>query len=195
MSAKAGKTPEKEAEQKPDEKPDDGQIVPTPEFEPDEFVASTAAKNAPHKTEEGENHRRRTSQNVPTDKTLRVAPVEERPEFTPQGKVDDSKTRIFGKLDMENAVKQEQKKAEEAPKAETAETAPEAGQETIRLSGEDVQKLKAQVREDHFGVKGKKRDEIKPMKKGLFGFGKKNDDDDFLIDSDDDGDDDDDLFE
>lgn len=50
-----------------------------------------------------------------------------------------------------------------------------------------MQKLKAQVREDHFGVKGKKRDEIKPMKKGLFGFGKKNDDDDFLIDSDDDG--------
>lgn len=101
--------------------------------------------------------------------------------------MDDSKTRIFGKLDMENAVKEEQKKAEEAPKAETAETAPEAGQETIRLSGEDVQKLKTQVREDHFGVKGKKRDEIKPMKKGLFGFGKKNDDDDFLIDSDDDG--------
>lgn len=85
---------------------------------------------------------------------------------------------------MENAVKEEQKKAEEKPKAETA---PEAGQETIRLSGEDVQKLKTQVREDHFGVKGKKRDEIKPMKKGLFGFGKKNDDDDFLIDSDDDG--------
>ena len=109
--------------------------------------------------------------------------------------MDDSKTRIFGKLDMENAVKEEQKKAEEAPKAETAETAPEAGKETIRLSGEDVQKLKTQVREDHFGVKGKKRNEIKPMKKGLFGFGKKNDDDDFLIDSDDDGDDDDDLFE
>lgn len=44
VSAKAGKTPEKEAEQKPDEKPDDGQIVPTPEFEPYEFVASTADK-------------------------------------------------------------------------------------------------------------------------------------------------------
>ena len=199
MSEKAGKTPEKEAEQKPDEKPDDGQIVPTPEFEPYEFVASTAAKNAPHKTEEGENHRRRTPQNVPTDKTLRVAPVEERPEFMPQGKVDDSKTRIFGKLDMENAVKEEQKKAEEAPKAETAETAPEAGRETIRLSGEDVQKLKTQAREDHFGVKGKKREEIKPMKKkkkGLFGLGKKKDeDDDFLIDANDDGEDDDDLFE
>ena len=194
VSAKAGKTPEKEAEQKPDEKPDDGQIVPTPEFEPYEFVASTAAKNAPHKTEEGENHRRRTPQNVPTDKTLRVAPVEERPEFTPQGKVDDSKTRIFGRLDVEGALKEEQAKAE-APKANEEKT--EAAQETIRLSGEDVQKLKTQAREDHFGVKGKKREEIKPMKKkkGLFGLGKKKDeDDDFLIDAnDDDGDDD--LFE
>ena len=85
-----------------------------------------------------------------------------------------------------------------AQTAETAETAPEAGQETIRLSGEDVQKLKTQAREDHFGVKGKKREEIKPMKKkkGLFGLGKKKDeDDDFLIDANDDGEDDDDLFE
>ena len=96
---------------------------------------------------------------------------------------------------MENAVKEEQKKAKEKPKAETA---PEAGQETIRLSGEDVQKLKTQAREDHFGVKGKKREEIKPMKKkkGLFGLGKKKDeDDDFLIDANDDDGDDDDLFE
>ena len=72
-----------------------------------------------------------------------------------------------------------------------------AAQETIRLSGEDMQKLKTQAREDHFGVKGKKREEIKPIKKkkGLFGLGKKKDeDDDFLIDAnDDDGDDD--LFE
>ena len=97
---------------------------------------------------------------------------------------------------MENAVKEEQKKAEEAPKAETA---PEAGQETIRLSGEDVQKLKTQVREDHFGVKGKKRDEIKPMKKGLFGFGKKkksrdDDYDDYDDYDDDDYDEDDDDY-
>ena len=63
---------------------------------------------------------------------------------------------------------------------------------------EDVQKLKTQAREDHFGVKGKKREEIKPMKKkkGLFGLGKKKDeDDDFLIDANDDDEDDDDLFE
>ncbi|MFQ9448795.1 MAG: hypothetical protein ACLR4A_16990 [Christensenellales bacterium] len=195
VSAKAGKTLKRKPSRNRMRSRTTGKLCLRPNLSRMNLSASTAAKNAPHKTEEGENHRRRTPQNVPTDKTLRVAPVEERPEFTPQGKVDDSKTRIFGKLDMENAVKEEQKKAEEAPKAETAETAPEAGQETIRLSGEDVQKLKTQVREDHFGVKGKKRDEIKPMKKGLFGFGKKNDDDDFLIDSDDDGDDDDDLFE
>ena len=142
-----------------------------------------------------QHHRRRAQQEVPTDKTLRVAPVEERPEFTPQGKVDDSKTRIFGRLDVEGALKEEQAKAE-APKA--GEEKNEAAQETIRLSGEDVQKLKTQAREDHFGVKGKKREEIKPMKKkkGLFGLGKKKDeDDDFLIDANDDDEDDDDLFE
>ena len=47
-------------------------------------------------------------------------------------------------------------------------------------------------------MKGKKREEIKPMKKkkGLFGLGKKKDeDDDFLIDANDDDGDDDDLFE
>ena len=187
-SAKPEKKHEKAAEE---------QIVPTPDFEPDEFSAPASKRNAPNKPEGDENHRRRAPQDVPTDKTLRVAPVDERPEFVPQGKVDDSKTRIFGKLDVENAVKEERKKAEEAPKAEPVEQKPEAGQETIRLSGEEMQKLKAQVREDHFGVKGQKRDEIKPMKKkkGLFGLGKKKDDDDFFIDDEINEDDDDDLFE
>ena len=187
-SAKPEKKREKAAEE---------QIVPTPDFEPDEFSAPASKRNAPNKPEGEENHRRRAPQDVPTDKTLRVAPVDERPEFVPQGKVDDSKTRIFGKLDVENAVKEERKKAEEAPKAEPVEQKPEAGQETIRLSGEEMQKLKAQAREDHFGVKGQKRDEIKPMKKkkGLFGLGKKKDDDDFFIDDEINEDDDDDLFE
>lgn len=191
---KDGKKAEKKAEKNPAEE----QIVPTPDFEPDEFISSTPARDALRKAEGEENRRRRAAQEVPTDKTLRVAPVEERPEFTPQGKVDDSKTRIFGKLDVENAVQEEQAKAEEAPKAEPEAPKSEAGQETIRLSGEDMQKLKAQAREDHFGVKGKKREEIKPMKKkkGLFGLGKKKDeDDDFLIDANDDDEDDDDLFE
>ena len=187
--------PEKKREKTPEEKTAEAQIVPTPEFKPDEFIASGKNEQKSEQKQEGEEtHRRRAPQDVPTDKTLRVAPVEERPEFVPQGKVDDSKTRIFGKLDVENAVNEEQKKAEEAPKAEQKS---EAGQETIRLTGEEVQKLKAQVREDHFGMKGKKRDEIKPMKKkkGLFGLGHKKDDDDLLIDDEVDEDDDDDLFE
>ena len=62
-------------------------------------------------------------------------------------------SRIFGRLDVEGALKEEQAKAE-APKANEEKT--EAAQETIRLSGEDMQKLKTQAREDHFGVKGKK---------------------------------------
>ena len=186
--------PEKGAK-KPEENRTEAQIVPTPEFKPDEQPSSTPARDALRRAEGEENRRRRAQQEVPTDKTLRVAPVEERPEFTPQGKVDDSKTRIFGRLDVEGALKEEQAKAE-APKANEEKT--EAAQETIRLSGEDVQKLKTQAREDHFGVKGKKREEIKPMKKkkGLFGLGKKKDeDDDFLIDANDDDEDDDDLFE
>ena len=186
--------PEKGAK-KPEENRAEAQIVPTPEFKPDEQPSSTPARDALRRAEGEENRRRRAQQEVPTDKTLRVAPVEERPEFTPQGKVDDSKTRIFGRLDVEGALKEEQAKAE-APKADEEKT--EAAQETIRLSGEDVQKLKTQAREDHFGVKGKKREEIKPMKKkkGLFGLGKKKDeDDDFLIDANDDDGDDDDLFE
>ena len=175
--------PEKGAK-KPEENRAEAQIVPTPEFKPDEQPSSTPARDALRRAEGEENRRRRAQQEVPTDKTLRVAPVEERPEFTPQGKVDDSKTRIFGRLDVEGALKEEQAKAE-TPKADEEKT--EAAQETIRLSGEDVQKLKTQARE-----------EIKPMKKkkGLFGLGKKKDeDDDFLIDANDDDEDDDDLFE
>ena len=181
--------------EKSEKKPTEEQIVPTPDFTPDKFISTTPAGDALRKAESEETHRRRAPQDVPTDKTLRVAPVEERPDFTPQGKVDDSKTRIFGRLDVESAVKEEQAKAEEATKADEPKS--EAGQETIRLSGEEMQKLRAQAREDHFGVKGKKREEIKPMKKkkGLFGLGKKKDeDDDFLIDANDDEDDDD-LFE
>ena len=86
--------------------------------------------------------------------------------------MDDSRPASSAGSTWRRALKEEQAKAE-APKADEEKT--EAAQETIRLSGEDVQKLKTQAREDHFGVKGKKREEIKPMKKkkGLFGLGKR----------------------
>ena len=103
-----------------------GKLCLRPNLSRHEFVASTAAKNAPHKTEEGENHRRRTPQNVPTDKTLRVAPVEERPSSRAR-QVDDSETRIFGKLDMENAVKEEQKKLRKRPRPKPPKPRPKRG--------------------------------------------------------------------
>ena len=151
------------------------------EFVPEE--KESAPESADKNAEEG--RRRRPAQEVTTDKTLRVAPIEDRPEFVPQGKVDDSQTRIFGKLTPESA------KPEETPKNN-------AEQKTIRLTGEDVQAIREQTRKDTFTGHGKKRGEIKPMKKkkGLFGLGKKDTDDDFFIDPDaQNDDDDDDLFE
>lgn len=183
--AKDAKKKEKSGEEKAEKKEEP--IVPTPEFVPEEKGKEDEKKEAPVREEQNaeEGRRRRPVQDVPTDKTLRVAPIEDRPEFVPQGKVDDSQTRIFGKLTPESA------KPEETPKNN-------AEQETIRLTGEDVQAIREQTRKDTFAGHGKKRGEIKPMKKkkGLFGLGKKDTDDDFFIDPDaQNDDDDDDLFE
>jgi len=177
QAKKAEKSSKQDAEKTEKEEP----IVPAPEFVPEE--KESAPESADKNAEEG--RRRRPTQEVTTDKTLRVAPIEDRPEFIPQGKVDDSQTRIFGKLTPESA------KPEETPKNN-------AEQETIRLTGEDVQAIREQTRKDTFAGHGKKRGEIKPMKKkkGLFGLGKKDTDDDFFIDPDaQNDDDDDDLFE
>ena len=86
-------------------------------------------------------------------------------------------------------------------KAESPETG--SPEETVRLSREQTEALRKaqeQPREDKYAGSGKKKDEIKPMKKkGLFGgLGKKKkaepENDDFF--EDDDGDlDDDDLIE
>lgn len=179
--AKDTKKKEKPGEEKAEKKEEP--IVPTPEFVPEEKGKKDEMKEAPVREEQNaeEGRRRRPVQDVPTDKTLRVAPIEDRPEFVPQGKVDDSQTRIFGKLTPEDVK----------PKSE-------AEQETIRLSGEDIQAIREQTRKDTFAGHGKKRDEIKPMKKkkGLFGRSRKDQDDDFVIDPNaQNDDDDDDLFE
>lgn len=179
--AKDTKKKEKSGEEKAEKKEEP--IVPTPEFVPEEKGKKDEKKEAPVREEQNaeEGRRRRPVQDVPTDKTLRVAPIEDRPEFVPQGKVDDSQTRIFGKLTPEDVK----------PKSE-------AEQETIRLSGEDIQAIREQTRKDTFAGHGKKRDEIKPMKKkkGLFGRSRKDQDDDFVIDPNaQNDDDDDDLFE
>lgn len=165
-----------------------------------------------------EGRRRRQAIEVPTDETLRVVPVDQRPEFIAQGKVDDSQTRIFGRMAVQEAIKEEIKDAqpaieEKAPATEPAEERPAAEQpaaeapkaeETIRISRDQIEEIreKQAEREDTFaarGGKGKKREEIKPMKKKkkgfLFGRKKDEDEDDFVEDGEWDENGEDDLFE
>lgn len=81
--------------------------------------------------------------------------------------MDDSQTRIFGKLSASEDGKKEGEPPQEKPDA--AETAD--AQETIRLGREEMEEIRqGQQRRDVFGASGKKRSEIKPMKKkkGLF---------------------------
>ena len=161
-------------------------IVPAQELESDQPApAETAspARDALRQAEAEETRRRRAPVQVPTDKTLRVAPVEERPEFVAQGKVDDSQTRIFGKLPTDG---EEQKGAEEA-KAE-----PTAGAEAVKdpaVQGDTVRFDRQTINEVNRreeAARGKKRSEIKPMKKKRGLFGKRKAEDDDLIDGDDD---------
>jgi len=209
-------------------------IVPTPELTDEEPagdpqedavdpVSTTPARDAMRRLEREEGRRRRAAVPVPTDETLRVAPVDQRPEFIAQGQVDDSQTRIFTPVYEDELAAQmtpetpyaayeepmapftpEEPYAQEAPFAPMMDSYPDADQ-TIRLDRRQLDELREQQelmeREDKFAKKGgKKRGEIKPMKKkGLFsGFGRKNkkavsEEDDFVeeYDGEDDFDDDD----
>ena len=192
---------------------EDAPIVPAAELTEEETAESTTpARDAMRQLEREEGRRRRAAVEVPTDETLRVVPVDQRPEFIAQGKVDDSQTRIFGKL-AEEVAQAAAPKAEEAAEvpavnkvadlfeeAPAIEEQPEAkADQTIRLSRAQIEEIRQQQepREDKYAGNGKKKDEIKPMKKkGLFsGFGKKKktgaDEDDFVEEDDDDPDDDD----
>ncbi|MBR3795499.1 MAG: hypothetical protein IKK34_05670 [Clostridia bacterium] len=193
---------------------DDSAIVPTTELTEEE--ASRMKEEAANKPASATPARdamrhRRAQMDIPTDETLRVAPVDQRPEFIAQGRVDDSATRIFGRLteDIEVPVKQDTtrvapvKDAEQEAPVAVAETPAddplkdEPAGATIRINKAQIDEIRQQ-REDKFAGKGRKRNEVKPLrkqKKGLFGGLKKADEeDDFLEDADyDDGDDD--LFE
>ena len=217
QSADKQKAAKKDKKEKK-EKPENEAIVPTPELTEEEPVSRPAAAEETQaeaaqsaRRPEQEGRRRRAVQEVPTDETLRVVPVDQRPEFIAQGRVDDSQTRIFGRLaeeltaaEMAEAVKAEAAKAE-AEKAETpveAEEpaapqtpASETAEQTIRLDKAQIDEInQGAQRKDTFG-KGKKSEDIKPMKKGfsLFGGKKKKheDEDDFVEEIDDDFDDDD----
>ena len=153
--------------------------------------------------------RRRAMQEISTDETLRVAPVDQRPEFIAQGAVDDSQTRIFGRAQVEEAVEEAMQAAapvmeEQIEKLQTTEETPasEEQQDTIRLSREQIEEISGeQAREEAAkGKAGKKRSEIKPLKKKkkgfLFGRKKKEEEDDDFVEDDDYIDaDEDDLFE
>ena len=191
----------------------DAPIVPAAELTEEETAESTTpARDAMRQLEREEGRRRRAAVEVPTDETLRVVPVDQRPEFIAQGKVDDSQTRIFGKLadEVAQAAAPKAEEPAEVPavnkvadlfeEAPAIEEQPEAkADQTIRLSRAQIEEIRQQQepREDKYAGNGKKKDEIKPMKKkGLFsGFGKKKktgaDEDDFVEEDDDDPDDDD----
>ena len=186
---------------KTEEKP----IVPAQELESEKAEADasvTPAKDAMKQTEGEENRRRRPAVQVSADKTLRVAPVDERPEFVAQGKVDDSQTRIFGKLptvqEIERAVKEAEAKKKPEPAAavqtDAVKADPAVQGDTVRFDREAVSEVNRRE-EAAKAAKGKKRNEIKPMKKKKGGlFGKKKAEEDDLIDADEDFDDGEDDF-
>lgn len=187
----------KKAQKKPEKKPvkeEEKPIVPAEDLESEaakaDLASATPARDALRADRE-EGRRRRASVQVTNDETLRVAPVDERPDFVPQGKVDDSQTRIFGRLaDQEalaEAVKEAAPAAEEKPQEpENAEPSAQQG-DTIRFDRAAIDEVKRREEEAAKAPKGKKRSDIKPMKKKKkgFGFGKKKDEDD-LIDADED---------
>ena len=169
VKRKKGKAEKKKAEQEP--------IVPTPELESEPKPEKPAEQPA---HEEGRRRRAAQAVQVSADETLRVMPVDQRPEFVAQGKVDDSQTRIFGKL-TEDALKAEDKaeKPEETPeKKPEPKPTDKPVDETIRL---DRGAIDAELLRQVERAGGKKRSDMKPMKKKKKGlFGRKRNEDDFF---------------
>lgn len=200
--AKAAQKPKKTDEVK------ENAIVPTPELTEEESrkpEARASAESAEAREAEPEGRRRRAMQEFPVtnDETLRVAPVDQRPEFIAQGKVDDSQTRVFSRLtdpddaepakagaeSMKEPEKEPPKKPEkEPPKAEKSE--PKEGAETIRFSRAELDDMRRQQKK----MDARKRNEMKSKKKG-FPFGRKKAEDDLVDAGDEMTDSDDDLFE
>ena len=217
------------AKQAPDqEKNEETPIVPATELTEEQRApqeqdepSTTPARDAMRQMEREEGRRRRAAAvEVSADETLRVMPVDQRPEFIAQGKVDDSQTRIFSGLAGEMA-QAEEKTVKAEPEVQTvhkvADLFAEApvldekaneelneAEQTIRLSRGQIEEIRQQQepREDKYAGRGKKKDEIKPMKKQKKGFlfgrkkAKEEDEDDFVDDLADGEDyDDEDLFE
>ena len=206
--------PKASAKPAPDEKKEEEPIVPAAELTQEETIdeepaepSTTPARDAMRQLEREEGRRRRAAMvEVPSDETLRVVPVDQRPEFIAQGKVDDSQTRIFSGLAGEVAqagekiakddsqIRPVHKVADlfaEAPVIdEQAGPAKTEAEQTIRLSRDQIDEIRQQQepREDKYAGRGKKKDEIKPMKKQKKGFlfgrkkAKDEEEDDFVED-------------
>ena len=161
---------------------EDEPIVPAAELTGEEKAESTTpARDAMRQLEREEGRRRRAAVEVPTDETLRVVPVDQRPEFIAQGKVDDSQTRIFGKL-TENVPAAPEAPKEDTPEAPKAEKPDDKADETIRLDRAAIDaELKRQTAQADAAHTGKTRSELTPMKKKKRGlFGRKHSDDDLF---------------
>ena len=170
---------------RPEKKKEDKEpIVPTPELTDDDRPAAEPERkaDAPRRAE-SRRAAEAAEENVTAEQTLRVAPVDQRPDFVAQGKVDDSETRVFSGLRGEEMASEETKVIPEVklPAQEKAEEEPAVGDgETIRMG--PVQP--APARRQPPREKGNTIKDAKPMKKkkkGLFG----RDDADDLIEDDD----------
>ena len=193
-AAKPEKKEPKDKKPKKNHKEADKPIVQAPDLESEpleQAESATPARDALAKAQSEERVRRRAAVQVSTDETLRVAPVDERPEFVAQGKVDDSQTRIFGKMpSLEEAL---MNTAPVPPAPEDPNADPAVRGDTVRFDRAAVDEVNRREEEARKAPKGKKRSEIKPMKKKRGLFGRKKEDDD-LIDVDEDLDDGDDDF-
>ena len=181
---------------RPEKKKEDKEpIVPTPELTDDDRPAAEPERkaDAPRRAE-SRRAAEAVEENVTAEQTLRVAPVDQRPDFVAQGKVDDSETRVFSGLRGEEMASEETKVIPEVklPAQEKAEEEPAVGDgETIRMN--PVQS--APARRQPPREKGNTIKDARPMKKkkkGLFG---RDDADDLIEDEEIDLDDSDEDFE
>ncbi|MBP3655104.1 MAG: hypothetical protein J6K32_00230 [Clostridia bacterium] len=148
------------------------QIVQTTELTEEEAAPAQEPAPAP---EEGRRRRAPVETPVSTDETLRVMPVDQRPEFIAQGRVDDSQTRIFGKAHGWEEAQPA------APQEETQVVPPAAEQPAAEPQMEETIRLSRQEMNDALKEKAAKAEKPK-KKKGL--FGRRKDEDEDFVDSD-----------
>ena len=153
-----------------------------------ELTESEAAARAEEQKTAPEHRKRRglAEEEVPQGKTLRVEPLERRPEYDQDRTPSDARTRVFNRVtDEEEAPAAEATKKVQAVRAEAKAEPTE--DKTVRLDRRAVDELRSQAEDEP---------EEKPAKKrhGLFGWRKSEPEDD-LIDDAYPEDEDDDLYE